>query len=78
MEIDDVKPARKGFVFVCYVMKNRGLKRSKMEVPDLKALTVESLKELVRNEMNTWEWPDPSEKPENFRNYLNLKRILFG
>lgn len=82
MEVDEGSPATanasRNFLFVCYVTKKSGLKRTKVPVSDLKNLTLETLRSIVCNELNSWEWADATEKPQHFGKwfYIPVKTVV--
>lgn len=55
-----------GDLFVCYITKKNGLKRTKIQVSDIGALTLERLRSSISQELESWEWADAGDKPQTF------------
>lgn len=55
-----------GDLFVCCITKKNGLKRTKIQVSDIGALTLERLRSSISQELESWEWADAGDKPQTF------------
>ncbi len=67
MEVDTGSSlSSNGDIFVCCITKKNGLKRTKIQVEDIGALTLERLRSSITKELESWEWADAGDKPQTF------------